>query len=236
MPRIAVVVGSYPEPEFVRRRDTILAFAGGDVEVGVVRIAPSPYAKGFGDAVEPLVPSFVEGFRQAQAEGYEGVVPLGVLDIGIDAGRRAVTIPVVGALEAALHVAGLLGVRAGLIVYSENLVAPVAGLADRYGLSRLVAGYGHVGTDLTELASSKHRLHDAFVKAAEKLVHEHSVDVIVSAGISLCPVHLDRAALEAEIGLPVVEPIGAPIQIAAALARLRAHHSPRRWPPETRPV
>ena len=235
MPRIAIVVGNYPDAEFARRRDRIVAFSADDIDVGVIRIAPSAYAKGFdGDEAQAFVPQFVEGFRQAESEGYDAVSPLGVLDIGIDAGRSAVSIPVVGALEASLHVAALLGRRAGLIVYSENLVATVEGLAHHYGLASVVAGYGHVGTDLTELAASKARLHDAFVSAARALVDAHDADVIVSAGISLCPIHLDRSALEAELGLPVVEPIGAPIQVAASLARMHMAHSRKRWPPSGR--
>ena len=231
MPRIAIVVGSYPDAEFARRRDRIVAFSSDDVEVGVIRIAPSAYAKGFdGDEARRFVPHFVDGFRRAEAEGYDAASPLGVLDIGIDAGRRAVGIPVVGALEASLHVAALLGRRAGLIVYSDNLIATVERLARHYGLADLVAGCGHVGTDLTDLAATQARLHDAFVAAARTLVARNDADVIVSAGISLCPIHLDRKALEDEIGLPVVEPIGAPIQLAASLARMRAHHSRKRWP------
>ena len=231
MPRIAVVVGNYPDVEFARRRNRIVAFSSGDVDVGVIRISPSAYAKGFdGDEAVRFVPDFVEGFRQAQREGYDGVLPLGVLDIGVDAGRSAVTIPVVGALEAALHIASLLGDHAGLIVYSENLIATVSALVDRYAMGARVAGYAHVGTDLTELAASKDRLHDAFVAAARDLVKSRHADVIVSAGISLCPIHLDRETLEADLGLPVVEPIGAPIHVAATLARLKARHSAKRWP------
>lgn len=230
MPRIAVVVGDYPDLEFARRRDKILSFAGGGIEVGVIRIAPSAYTKGFsGDESEAFVPFFVAGFKRAEADGYDGVVPLGVLDIGIDAGRSAVAIPVIGALEASIHVASFLGRRAGLIVYSENLITTVSRLVDHYAVSDAVAGYSHVGTDLTELAASKDRLHESFVAAARRLEQEHDADVIVSAGISLCPIHLDRAELEADIGLPVVEPIGAPIQIAASLARMKARHSRKRW-------
>jgi allantoin racemase len=231
MPRIAIVVGDYPEAEFTRRRDRIVAYSQGDLDVGVIRITPSAYAKGFdGDEAQAFVPQFVEAFRQAEAQGYDAVSPLGVLDIGVDAGRCVVSIPVVGALEASLHVAALLGHRAGLIVYSENLVATVERLAEHYGFARLAVGFGHVGTDLTQLAEAKARLHDAFVTAARSLVQAHDADVIVSAGISLCPLHLDREALEADIGLPVVEPIGAPIQLAATLARMNARHSRKRWP------
>jgi len=231
MPRIAIVVGDYPDAEFARRRDRIVAFSGGDIDVGVIRIAPSAYAKGFdGDEAQPFVPQFVAGFRRAEAEGYDAVSPLGVLDIGIDAGRMSVSIPIVGALEASLHFATLLGRRAGLIVYSANLVATVQRLAEHYGFAHAVAGYGHVGTDLTELAASSARLHDAFVAAARTLIEANDADVIVSAGISLCPIHLDRTALERAIGLPVVEPIGAPIQLAASLVRMGIRHSRKCWP------
>jgi allantoin racemase len=231
MPRIAMIMGNYPEPEYSRRRDKILSYSGGDLEMGVIRVPPSPYQAGFGgDGASTLVPVFVEAFRQAEAEGYEAVIPLGVLDIGVEAGRHAVNIPVIGTLESVLHVASFLGRRIGLISYSENLLPVLSGLVGKYGFTTQVVGYAHVGTELTGLASASDRLQNLFIAEARALERTHQVDVIVSAGISLCPLHIDRLELERQLGLPVVEAIGAPIQMAAAVTRLNARHSRKTWP------
>lgn len=231
MIRIAVVLGDYPPVELALRRDRILAYSTPEVEVGVVRASATPYVRDIdGRSAEATVPSYVDAFRRAEAEGYHAVIPLGALDIGVDAGRRAVDIPVVGPLEATLHLAAMLGRRVGLIAYSENLVPTIEGLVERYGLSAGVGGYSHVGTPITELSAAHDQLHGRFVTAARELIARKDIDVIVSAGISLCPIHIDRTALEKDLDLPVVEAIAAPIELAAALARSRSRHSRRTWP------
>lgn len=220
-PRIAVVVGQYPQVELERRRVKILSYRGAHVDVGVIVIEPTPYQLGFGGAgTEAVDRYYVEAFRRAQDAGYDAVVPLGVLDIGVDAGANAVRIPVVGPLRASLQVASHLGRRAGLIAYSANLIPTIADLVGRYGLAQQVCGYADVGTDLTELASVRDQLHARFVEAARRLRRDQGADVIVSAGISLCPIHLEREQLEADLGVRVVEAIGAPIELAATLARM----------------
>jgi hypothetical protein len=49
-------------------------------------------------------------------------------------------------------------------------------------------------------------------------------------GISQCPVHIKPDWLQAEVGVPVVEAIGAPIRMAALLAGLGLKQSRVRWP------
>ena len=52
--------------------------------------------------IQAAAPIFHESFRQAEREGYDAVVPLGMLDIGVDGGRSAVDIPVIAPLQAML--------------------------------------------------------------------------------------------------------------------------------------
>jgi Asp/Glu/hydantoin racemase len=221
--RIAVVVGSYPLVELARRIELIRSYSTPGMEVDVVQIEPSPYAKGFaGEQAESTIPYFVEGFLQAQAAGFHAALPLGVLDIGIDEGRQAARIPVVGAYEALIHMAAFLGRRIGVISYNAALVDTLKSLSEKYAVASLVCGYGHVGFELPDFVSRQAELEDAFCTAATALITQHGANVIASAGISLCPVHLDRRALESRLGVPVVEAIGAPIIMACALAAQRA--------------
>lgn len=222
MVRIAVAIGQYPAEEKERRVKAILKYNGGGIEVGTIDVEASPYSHGFdGTQAVDAIPAFIATFKRAEAAGYDAVVPLGVLDIAVEEGQEAVGIPVVGSLFASLCIGRAVGARLGLIAYSENLIPDIAALAKRYDAESFVAGYGHVATDLTRLNDQRHTLRDKFCEAARALMSQSRVDVIVSAGISLVPLHLDRADLAADLGVPVVEPIGAPIHLAAALASLR---------------
>ncbi len=69
------------------------------------------------------------------------MVPLGMLDLGVDGGRSAVDIPVVAPMEACLHVAALLGDRFGLIIYHEKLLAFNRAIVRRYGMEERIVGF-----------------------------------------------------------------------------------------------
>ena len=66
--------------------------------------------------------------------------------------------------------------------------------------------------------------------AGRSLIDEPGADVIIVHGITQCPVNLKPDWVSKELGVPVVEGIGAPIRMAAMLAGLGLKHSRRRWP------
>lgn len=70
---------------------------------------------------------------------------------------------------------------------------------------------------------------DNFVAEAKRLVGL-GAEVIIPMGISQCPVHIKPDWLQEQLGVPVVEAIGAPIRMAALLAGLGFEQSRIRWP------
>src|SRR5216683_1362010 len=109
MIRVAFVIGNYPPQERRLREDAARSYSSADVEVGIVSVAARPF-DGLGPAeIQAAAPLFHEAFRRAGREGYDAIVPLGMLDLGVDGGRSVVDIPVVEPLQAALHVAALVG-------------------------------------------------------------------------------------------------------------------------------
>ena len=93
-----------------------------------------------------------------------------------------------------------------------------------------VAGRRASGFYLQHIAANREQMIDAFLKAARALIAEDGADVIIPQGITQCPVQMKPDWPSKELGVPVVEGIGAPIRMAAMLAGLGLKHSRKRWP------
>jgi Asp/Glu/hydantoin racemase len=140
-----------------------------------------------------------------------------------------------GPAEACLHVASIIGDRFGLIVYHKSLVSFSRAIVRRYGMEHRVVGLGISGFDLPDLAAHHDEVVENFVREARRLV-DQGADVIIPMGISQCPVHIEPDWLQGELGVPVVEGIGAPIRMAALLAGLGLKQSRARWPKSSNPA
>lgn len=229
MIRVAFVIGGYPPEEFKRRADVAVSYSTQEIQVGILEVAATPYFYGMTPAeIQLVAPAFIESFRRAEKEGYNAVVPLGTLDLGVDGGKSAVDIPVVGPTEACLHLASLIGDRFGVMVYHESMVAFSRAIIRRYGMEQRIVGIGTSGFDLPDLAAHHDEVVDNFVREAKKLVAQ-GAEVVYPMGISQCPVHIKPQWLQEQLGVPVVEGIGAPIRIAALLAGLGLSQSRARW-------
>src|SRR5207237_1358935 len=79
-------------------------------------------------------------------------------------------------------------------------------------------------------AANRDKVIANFVAAARSLIEKERADVIIPMGISQCPVHIKPDWLSKQLGVPVVEGIGSPIRVAAAMAHLGLKHSRKRWP------
>jgi Asp/Glu/hydantoin racemase len=228
--RVAFVIGGYPETEFRRRESAALSYATPGIQIGIVRAEASPFVQGLTPAeVQLAAPSFIAAYREAEREGYDAVVPLGTLDLGVDGGRSVVDIPVIAPTEAMLHVGCLLGDRLGAVVYHDDLIPMLRAIVRRYGMEEKVVGWRSTGFDLPDISANATAMSEAFVQAARRLVREDGCDVILAMGVTQCPVLLDPAWVESEVGVPVVEGIGAPLHLAGMLASLSLRHSRSRW-------
>jgi hypothetical protein len=97
MVRVAFCIGGYPPEEFKRRADLALSYANAEIQVGIINVEASPYFYGITPTeIQLVAPAFIDAYRRAEKEGYDAVVPLGMLDLAVDGGRSAVEIPIVG--------------------------------------------------------------------------------------------------------------------------------------------
>jgi allantoin racemase len=156
-------------------------------------------------------------------------VPLGTADFGVDAGRCVVDIPVVGASEAMLYIAAMLGHRFGIIMYDDALLPLGYRMVERFDMMHKVVGWRTCGFDLPDITANRDAVVGTFVEKARELVRA-GADVILRMGITQCPVHIKPDWLMRELGVPVVEGIGAPIRLAAMLVSLGLNYSRAYWP------
>ena len=230
MIRIAFIIGDYPSEERALRERVAKSYSSAEVEVGIVSVLPAPFG-GLGPAeIQLVAPYYHAGYLQAECEGYDAAVPLGTLDLGVDGGRSLVDIPIIGPCEAMFHIAAQLGDRFGIICYHESVIPRQITQTRYYGMEPWIAGRRASGFKLKDIGANKETMIKNFMAAARSLIDNDGADVIVVHGITQCPVHIKPDWLSAELGVPVVEGIGAPIRMAALIAGLGLKHSRRRWP------
>ena len=230
MIRVAFVIGEYPPEQRRLRENTAKRYASDEVEVGIISVAPCPF-DGLGPAEMQLsAPYFHAAFIQAEQEGYDAVVPLGMLDLAIEGGRSLVEIPIIGPFQASLHIAAQLGDRFGVICYNREASVKAQVLARAYRMESRIAGLHYGNLLLRDIADHKEQMIEGFMASARSLIEDDGADVIIPFGITQCPVHIDPKWLSDQLGVPVVEGIGAPIRTAAMFAGLGLKHSRLRWP------
>jgi allantoin racemase len=229
MIRVAFVIGDYPEEQFRLRENVAKSYSSAEVDVGILSVPARPF-DGLGPAeIQAAAPIFHDAFRQAEREGYDAVVPLGMLDLGVDGGRSAVDIPVIGPLQATLHVAAQVGDRFGIVCYHPSAIPRHRAQTQAYGMENWIAGRRASGYYVQHIADNKKKMIESFLCAARALIEEDGAEVIIPQGITQCPVQMKPQWLSEQLGVPVVEGIGAPIRLAALLVSLGLKHSRVRW-------
>ena len=229
MIRVAFVIGDYPAEQLRLREDVAKSYSSADVEVGILSVPARPFDGLTPAEIQAAAPIFHEAFRQAEREGYDAVVPLGMLDIGVEGGRSAVDIPVIGPLQAVLHVAAQVGEHFGVVCYHPSAMPRHRAQCIAYGMENFIAGRRASGFYVQHIADNTDKMVESFLMAARALIDEDGADVIIPQGITQCPVQMRPQWLSKQLGVPVVEGIGAPIRLAALLAGLGLKLSRVRW-------
>jgi allantoin racemase len=229
MIRVAFIVGDYPPEQLRLRADVAKSYSSADIEVGILQVPARPFDGLTPAEIQDAAPIFHEAFRQAERAGYDAVVPLGMLDLGVDGGRSVVDIPVIAPLQAVLHVAAQVGEHFGVVCYHPSAIPRHRAQTRAYGMEDFIAGRRASGFYVQHIADNRDKMVESFLMAARALIDEDGADVIIPQGITQCPVQMKPQWLSEQLGVPVVEGIGAPIKIAALLASLGLKQSRVRW-------
>jgi allantoin racemase len=221
--------------------DEFFPLVRSDTELSHVEIDHGP-ASIESDYDEMLAtPATVARIIEGERDGMDAVIINCMGDPGMQAGREAVRIPVIGPCEATMHVASMLGHTFSVITVLKSLRRQFEIQAKVYGLRDKLASVRAVEIPVLDLERDRDRLVRALADEAQLAVEEDGAHVMLFG----CTGMIGTAqAVEEELtargypDVPVIDSMVWAVKLAEAIADMGLRHSKMSWPfpPEKRIV
>jgi len=150
------------------------------------------------------VPAIVKKIFWAAENGYDAVISSNTFDPGVDGGRLAVDIPVIGLLRTSMHAACTLADRIGITVPLAPHVPYTWRILRTYGLDRFVSDIRPIGVYGTDVAQRRNEIFGITEKLIRGLIDETRAEIILPLGGALIPYVVDPADLANATGVQVL--------------------------------
>src|SRR5215831_7894747 len=174
-------------------------------------------------------PAIVRKIVWAEENGYDAVISSNTFDPGVDGGRLAVDIPVIGPLRTAMHAALTLSDRVGMTVPLPSHIPYTRRILRAYGLEGFVSGIRPLGIYGAKLKERKQEIFDGTVKLIRALVAE-GAEIILPLGGAIIPYVVDPDDLARETGVQVLNTKAITIRFAEMCVRFKLTQSAITYP------
>lgn len=146
-------------------------YASESTEVGVCNLdyGPESVESEYDEAL--CIPNFLEKAKEAEEEGYDGIITDCFADPGVKAAREILDIPVVGPGQSAMLVASSLAKSFSVVTVLPNVVPIIENLSKTTGLNEKLASVRYVDIPVLEVQNKeklKRGLYEQMVKAIEQ--------------------------------------------------------------------
>ncbi|MDO9405261.1 MAG: aspartate/glutamate racemase family protein [Polaromonas sp.] len=166
------------------------------------------------------VPHTWQRLRAQDGRGWAGIIVSAFGDPGIEALRATAGVPVAGICEASLLEAAAGGRRFGIATVTPELTALIRQRVDELGLGALYTGIRLTPGAPRELAADPQALQRELARAVNRCIEDDGAEAVVIGG---GPLAQAAGQLQAQYGVPIIEPIPAAVrQLAAMLEALEA--------------
>lgn len=165
------------------------------------------------------------GTMRDELQGLAAVIINCFGDPGLSAARELADVPVLGAGESALHVAGMLGRRVSILAIGKQKVSfqPEPRMVV-WGMEGLFGSLRGTGRGVEHFVGGPSWAENDLVAAAQRAVEEDGADVLVLGCTGMAGLARE---VEAAVGVPVVEPLAAAVSLAELVADTGLSHSRR---------
>jgi Asp/Glu/hydantoin racemase len=175
-------------------------------------------------------PSIVRKIFWAAENGYDAVISSNTFDPGVDGGRLAVEIPVIGLLRASMHAALTLSDRVGITVPLAPHVPYTWRILRTLGLDEFVSDIRPIGIYGSDIAQRGQEIYDTTVRIMRKLVEETRAEIIMPLGGAIIPYVVDPKDLAAATGVQVLNTKAIGIRFAETCVALKITQSALTYP------
>jgi Asp/Glu/hydantoin racemase len=149
-------------------------------------------------------PAIIRKIFWAAENGYDAVIQSNTFDPGVDGGRLAVDIPVIGLLRTSMHAALTLADRVGITVPLSPHVPYTWRILRTLGLDRFVSDIRPIGVYGSDIAKRRNEIFEITSKLIRGLVDETRAEIILPLGGALIPYVVDPADLAKAAGVQVL--------------------------------
>src|SRR3954451_14689970 len=149
-------------------------------------------------------PSIVRKIFWAAENGYDAVISSNTFDPGVDGGRLAVEIPVIGLLRTSIHAALTLSDRVGITVPLAPHVPYTWRILRTLGLDGFVSDIRPIGIYGSDIAQRGQEIYDTTVRIMRQLVDETRAEIIMPLGGAIIPYVVDPKDLAKAVGVQVL--------------------------------
>jgi len=149
-------------------------------------------------------PSIVRKIFWAAENGYDAVISSNTFDPGVDGGRLAVNIPVIGLHRTAMHAALTLADRVGITVPLAPHVPYTWRLMRTIGLDRFVSDIRPIGIYGADIAQRGPEIFDTTVRVMRGLLAETRAEILLPLGGAIIPYVVDPKDLAKAVGVQVL--------------------------------
>ena len=149
-------------------------------------------------------PSIVRKIFWAAENGYDAVISSNTFDPGVDGGRLAVNIPVIGLHRTAMHAALTLADRVGITVPLAPHVPYTWRLMRTIGLDRFISDIRPIGIYGADISQRGKEIFDTTVKVMRGLLDETRAEILLPLGGAIIPYVVDPKDLAKAVGAQVL--------------------------------
>jgi len=175
-------------------------------------------------------PAIVRKIFWAAQNGYDAVISSNTFDPGVDGGRLAVDIPVIGLLRTSMHAALTLADRVGITVPLAGHVPYTWRILRSYGLEKFISDIRPLGIYGRDIAQRKNEIFDITTKLIRGLVEETRAEIILPLGGALIPYVVDPSDLAKATGAQVLNTKAIGIRFAEMCVRFGMTQSALTYP------
>ncbi|PLR76714.1 hydrogenase expression protein HupH [Bacillus sp. V3-13] len=201
-------------------------YASETTEVGVTSLdyGPASVESEYDEAL--CVPNFLEKAKEAEEEGYDGVVSDCFGDPGVKPAREILDIPVVGACESSMLFASSLAKSFSVVTVLPNVVPMIENISKTLGVNGNLASVRYVNIPVLEVHDKdrlKKELYEEMIKAIEQ-DGAHAL-VLGCTGFMGVAAELQERLKQNGYDVPVIDPVFAATRLLESLIAMGVKQS-----------